>query len=108
MDYFRNTDEKEGLRDIRADQIAVVGDRLLTDMCLANEMGSWGIWVKEGVVDLKSKSVVSLNRSHHHKHLEVNQTIISYSNTTWPHAANILLTAVASSLRGWSKGSAHF
>jgi len=60
MDYFRNTDEKEGLRNIRADQIAVVGDRLLTDMCLANEMGSWGVWVKDGVVDLKSKSVVSL------------------------------------------------
>lgn len=59
MDYFRNTDEKEGLRDIRADQIVVVGDRLLTDMCLANEMGSWGVWVKDGVVSLKSKSVVS-------------------------------------------------
>lgn len=59
MDFFRNTDAKEGLRDIRPDQIAVVGDRLLTDMCLANEMGSWGVWVKDGVVDLKSKSVVS-------------------------------------------------
>jgi phosphatidylglycerophosphatase GEP4 len=61
MDYFRNTDEKEGLRNIRPDQIAIVGDRLLTDMCLANEMGSWGVWVKDGVVDLKSKSVVSSN-----------------------------------------------
>jgi phosphatidylglycerophosphatase GEP4 len=61
MDYFRNTDEKEGLRNIRQDQIAIVGDRLLTDMCLANEMGSWGVWVKDGVVDLKSKSVVSSN-----------------------------------------------
>jgi ribonucleotide monophosphatase NagD (HAD superfamily) len=60
MDYFHNTDGKEGLRDIRADQIAIVGDRLLTDMCLANEMGSWGVWVKDGVVDLKSKSVVGL------------------------------------------------
>lgn len=59
MDYFRNTDENEGLRDIRADQIAVVGDRLLTDMCLANEMGSWGVWVKDGVVPLGQKSVVS-------------------------------------------------
>ena len=61
MDYFRNTDDKEGLRNIRPDQIAIVGDRLLTDMCLANEMGSWGVWVKDGVVDLKSKSVVSSN-----------------------------------------------
>lgn len=91
MDYFRNTDEKESLRDIRADQIAVVGDRLLTDMCLANEMGSWGIWVKDGVVDLKSKSVVSLNPSHHLNHPEINQ------DTAWSYAGNILLTAVASS-----------
>lgn len=60
MDYFRNTDEKEGLRDIKEDQIAIVGDRLLTDMCLANEMGSWGVWVKDGVVPLDSKSIVSI------------------------------------------------
>jgi phosphatidylglycerophosphatase GEP4 len=59
MEYFRNTDEREGLRDIRENQIAIVGDRLLTDMCLANEMGSWGVWVKEGVVPYESKSVVS-------------------------------------------------
>jgi phosphatidylglycerophosphatase GEP4 len=57
MDYFRNTDEKEGLRDIRATQIAIVGDRLLTDMCLANEMGSWGVWVRDGVVPYEKKSV---------------------------------------------------
>lgn len=30
-------------------QIAVVGDRLFTDMIMANSMGSRGIWVKEGV-----------------------------------------------------------
>lgn len=59
MEYFRNTDEREGLRDIRENQIAIVGDRLLTDMCLANEMGSWGVWVKDGVVPYESKSVVS-------------------------------------------------
>jgi phosphatidylglycerophosphatase GEP4 len=32
-------------------QIAVVGDRLLTDMMLANMMGSYGIWIKDGVKD---------------------------------------------------------
>jgi phosphatidylglycerophosphatase GEP4 len=39
--------------------IAVVGDRLTTDMMLANMMGSWGIWVRDGVVPLEKKSIVS-------------------------------------------------
>jgi len=38
--------------------VAVVGDRLATDMMLANSMGSWGIWVREGVVPHKEKSIV--------------------------------------------------
>jgi len=78
MDYFRSTDEKDGLRDIRADQIAIVGDRLLTDMCLANEMGSWGIWVKDGVVDYMSKSVVSPNSSNPLRHPETNQALFQF------------------------------
>ena len=41
-------------------QIAIVGDRLSTDMMLANMMGSWGIWIKEGVVPHQEKSIVSL------------------------------------------------
>ncbi|KAK3299391.1 mitochondrial PGP phosphatase [Chaetomium fimeti] len=40
-------------------QIAIVGDRLATDMMLANMMGSWGIWVKNGVVPLEQKSIFS-------------------------------------------------
>ncbi|KAI9820946.1 MAG: hypothetical protein M1832_003418 [Thelocarpon impressellum] len=32
-------------------QIAVVGDRLFTDMVMANRMGAWGVWVKDGVVE---------------------------------------------------------
>ncbi|KAK0752092.1 mitochondrial PGP phosphatase [Schizothecium vesticola] len=40
-------------------QIAVVGDRLATDMMLANQMGSYGVWVKDGVVPLREKSVFS-------------------------------------------------
>lgn len=42
-------------------QIAVVGDRLSTDMMLANMMGSWGIWIKDGVIPLREKSIVSLD-----------------------------------------------
>lgn len=39
-------------------QIAVIGDRLMTDMMLANVMGSWGLWIKDGVKPLNEKSVV--------------------------------------------------
>ncbi|KAF2667122.1 HAD-superfamily phosphatase [Microthyrium microscopicum] len=30
-------------------QVAIVGDRLLTDMMLANTMGSYGFWIRDGV-----------------------------------------------------------
>ena len=35
-------------------QIAVVGDRLFTDVMMANLMGSRAIWVKDGVVPTTS------------------------------------------------------
>ncbi|KAI0139385.1 HAD-superfamily phosphatase [Hypoxylon sp. NC0597] len=40
-------------------QIVIVGDRLLTDMMLANMMGSWGLWIKDGVKPLNEKSLFS-------------------------------------------------
>ncbi|KAL8759922.1 MAG: hypothetical protein Q9184_003482 [Pyrenodesmia sp. 2 TL-2023] len=46
-----------GSRVTSADQIAVVGDRLFTDVMLANLMGSWALWVRDGVV--KSRNLVS-------------------------------------------------
>jgi phosphatidylglycerophosphatase GEP4 len=36
------------------DQIAVVGDRLFTDVMMANLMGSWGVWIRHGVVEEKN------------------------------------------------------
>ncbi|KAG7193885.1 uncharacterized protein KQ657_005083 [Scheffersomyces spartinae] len=36
-------------RSILANEIAIVGDRLFTDMLMANMMGSWGVWIREGV-----------------------------------------------------------
>lgn len=33
----------------RPEQIAVVGDRLSTDIMMANMMGSYGVWVRDGV-----------------------------------------------------------
>lgn len=47
LDYFRNLPDT---RNISPRQIVVVGDRLLTDVMMANMMGSWSIWVKNGVV----------------------------------------------------------
>lgn len=41
---------KADVGEIRPSQIAVVGDRLLTDIMMANMMGAWGVWVKDGVV----------------------------------------------------------
>jgi len=35
-------------------QIAVVGDRLLTDVMMANLMGAHGFWVKDGVMERKT------------------------------------------------------
>ncbi|KAH6652109.1 HAD superfamily phosphatase [Truncatella angustata] len=38
-------------------QVVVIGDRLMTDMMLANTMGSRGIWIKDGVAPLTEKSI---------------------------------------------------
>ncbi|CAO2655204.1 Nn.00g102680.m01.CDS01 [Neocucurbitaria sp. VM-36] len=46
MAYFKAHPESGVLRP---DQIAVVGDRLSTDMMMANMMGSYGVWVRDGV-----------------------------------------------------------
>lgn len=39
-------------------QLAIIGDRLATDMMMANMMGSWGVWVKDGVKPLSQKNIV--------------------------------------------------
>ncbi|KAK6533568.1 hypothetical protein TWF694_002506 [Orbilia ellipsospora] len=39
-------------------QIAVVGDRLFTDIMMANMMGAWSVWVRDGV-DVKYASAFS-------------------------------------------------
>jgi phosphatidylglycerophosphatase GEP4 len=35
-------------------QIAVVGDRLFTDVMMANLMGGHGFWIKDGIIERKS------------------------------------------------------
>ncbi|KAK4453103.1 Phosphatidylglycerophosphatase GEP4, mitochondrial [Podospora aff. communis PSN243] len=56
MTYFRDHPET-GVTSPH--QIAIVGDRLATDMMLANMMGSWGVWIKDGVVPHREKSIFS-------------------------------------------------
>ena len=47
MDHLRNAPDA---RVTSASQVAVVGDRLFTDVMMANMMGAYGVWVKDGVV----------------------------------------------------------
>ncbi|KAI1002319.1 hypothetical protein K3495_g5882 [Podosphaera aphanis] len=56
MAYFRHHPET-GVT--RPDQIAVIGDRLMTDVMLANLMGSYAIWVREGVVPAHQTSILA-------------------------------------------------
>jgi phosphatidylglycerophosphatase GEP4 len=56
MEYFRNHPET-GVTDPA--HVAVVGDRLTTDMMLANMMGGWGFWLRDGVVPMKQKNIFS-------------------------------------------------
>ncbi|OAA72600.1 HAD-like superfamily protein [Cordyceps fumosorosea ARSEF 2679] len=51
-------------------QVAVVGDRLTTDMMLANMMGGWGFWVRDGVVPMREKSMFSRMERNIHYFLE--------------------------------------
>lgn len=59
-DYFK----KQGITE--ASEIVVVGDRLFTDMLMANMMGSWGIWLSEGV-ELSQKLFPKFERNLYHK-----------------------------------------
>jgi phosphatidylglycerophosphatase GEP4 len=48
MEYFRNAQDTEVTHE---SQVAIVGDRLFTDMLMANMMGSYGIWIQKGTVE---------------------------------------------------------
>jgi ribonucleotide monophosphatase NagD (HAD superfamily) len=55
LEYFRKNPDT-GVTS--PNQIAVVGDRLFTDVMMANLMGSYGFWIKDGV-EIEKKSFVS-------------------------------------------------
>ena len=56
MEYFRKHPET-GVT--RPEQIAVVGDRLTTDVMMANLMGGYAVWVRDGVTGPEKDGVVS-------------------------------------------------
>ena len=58
MEYFRNAADN---KVTKPSHVAVVGDRLFTDILMANMMGSWSIWVKDGVVP--QKNLVSMKKA---------------------------------------------
>lgn len=75
MEYFRKHPET-GVT--RPDQIVIVGDRLTTDVMMANMMGSYAVWVKDGVIPLEEISVVSTYHSLYRVCL-----LIRYSSRDW-------------------------
>jgi phosphatidylglycerophosphatase GEP4 len=58
MEYFKQHPETGVTSPAH---VAVVGDRLTTDMFLANKMGSFGFWIKDGVVPMEEKNLVSID-----------------------------------------------
>lgn len=59
MEYFRAHPET-GVT--RPEHVAVVGDRLTTDVMMANLAGSYAVWVKDGVVPKEEIGVVSFDK----------------------------------------------
>ena len=50
-DVFKHLQAIPKIRVKHPSQVAVVGDRLLTDVVMASTIGSWSIWIKDGVVE---------------------------------------------------------
>uniref|UniRef100_A0A0B7K7W6 Phosphatidylglycerophosphatase GEP4, mitochondrial n=1 Tax=Bionectria ochroleuca TaxID=29856 RepID=A0A0B7K7W6_BIOOC len=67
MEYFEQHPET-GVT--HPSQIAVVGDRLTTDMMLANMMGGWGFWIRDGVIPLKKKSFTAVSNAEQFSRIE--------------------------------------
>ncbi|KAH3686110.1 hypothetical protein WICPIJ_002916 [Wickerhamomyces pijperi] len=51
MEYFKTNNICH-----KPEEVAVVGDRLFTDVLMANMMGSWSVWISNGVV--RSESLI--------------------------------------------------
>lgn len=56
MEYFLQHPET-GVT--KPEHVAIVGDRLTTDVMMANFMGSYGVWVKDGILKKEENGFVS-------------------------------------------------
>jgi phosphatidylglycerophosphatase GEP4 len=72
MDYFRS---KPDSQVTKPEQVAIVGDRLFTDMMMANMMGAHSVWVRDGVVE--DRNIVSASHEYARHILKIRQ----YQNT---------------------------
>ena len=61
LDVFKHLQNIPKIQVRDASQVAIIGDRLLTDVVMANTMGSWSIWIKDGIV--KNSGFVSGNNA---------------------------------------------
>jgi phosphatidylglycerophosphatase GEP4 len=59
MDYFCSRPDSQVTKP---EQVAIVGDRLFTDMMMANMMGAHSLWVRDGVVE--DRNIVSVQIQH--------------------------------------------
>ena len=48
-EVYRKLQSRPGLDLTHPSQIAVIGDRLMTDIMMANLIGCWGIWIQDGI-----------------------------------------------------------
>ncbi|KAM0801356.1 mitochondrial PGP phosphatase [Usnea florida] len=51
LDVFNYFQSIANIRVEHPSHIAVIGDRLFTDVIMANKMGAWSIWIKDGIVE---------------------------------------------------------
>ena len=75
LQYFRAHPETNVTS---ASQVAIVGDRLFTDIMMANMMGSYGVWIREGVVEETSLVRCSFCNT------SLNLYLIEFSHLVYP------------------------
>lgn len=93
-DVFEHLQNIPKIRVKHPSQIAVVGDRLFTDVMMASMMGSWSIWIKDGVVE--NNGIVSGKHSygalgssaHNSKVLEVRERVAGIPEKTRLQGSN--------------------
>ena len=84
FEYLRNIPK---IRVEHPSHVAVVGDRLFTDIVMASTMGFWSIWIEVGVVEnngfVSPKTLTAMSNPHAIPVLEVRKETTSISDSRW-------------------------